>query len=98
MINGPRPDHAPLSGAFMGANDYSPLPPGVAMAGIWVYQAYALKGQFISAQGNALGLRVPKENPPRSAILPPPCLSRVGEGLQNAVRRMRPFNPGCRSA
>ncbi len=63
----------PLAGAFVGANDYSPLLPGVTMAGIWVYQAYALKGQLISAQGNALGLRVPKENPPRSAILPPPC-------------------------
>ena len=51
---------------------------------ILVYQAYAPEGQINPAQGNALGLRVPKENPPRSAILSPPCLSRVGRGLQNA--------------
>ena len=63
-----------------------------------MYQAYALKGQINPAQGNALGLRMPKENPPRSAILPPPCPSRVGGGLQSAVRRVRPFDPGCRSA
>ena len=69
-----------------------------SLAGIWVYQAYALKGQINPAQGNALGLRMPKENPPRSAILPPPCPSRVGGGLQSAVRRVRPFDPGCRSA
>ena len=41
---------------------------------------------------------MPKGNPPRSAILPPSCWGRRGGGLQSAERRMRPFDPGCRSA
>ena len=63
---------------------------------------YALKGQINPAQGKAKrhpGLRDAKRkfsalcNPP-----PHPAKAGWGGGLQSAERRMRPFDPGCRSA